>query len=552
MSRPRVLLLLLVVAVLVALALPVVAAAAPGDLDTTFGTGGVTSLAAGTQLNGVAVQADREVVAVGSSGISLLAERFSATGSAAGTFAAGSGVGRAVVVQPDGKLVVAGNDAAGMLVERFNSNGSLDPGFGSHGVVHAVAGGRANAVALGPNGTIVAAGQAPGVDAFQRVAILRLNSNGGADTTLGARGVRIVDLGQDSIANGVAVQGDGKIVLAGSIGPGAHQVTNAFAARLTSAGAPDPTFGTGGLYVVFPQSGGAAITFNAVALDPAGAIVVGGGATTLNQSAAVFTRLTCAGKVDRSFAGSGVQFAPSSRSFVSNPYGANGIAVVAGRRVVGAGQYQDSGLAEAALWGFESSGAAAFAKTAPLGARAMGLAVDPAGNLVVAGTNVPAGFLPSGFVARYVGFGGRASGSSPCGGSIPTGPTLTSVGQSHRIWAETKSKNRKRPVGTTFFFTLNQAARVAFTFTQGAGGRKLSGRCVAQTKANRHKPYCRRTVTKGTFSVAGHAGKNRVSFNGTISRSNKLSPGTYTVTLTATNASRQKSNSQSLRFTIVR
>ena len=75
-----------------------------------------------------------------------------------------------------------------------------------------------------------------------------------------------------------------------------------------------------------------------------------------------------------------------------------------------------------ALWGFESSGAADFAKTGPSGARALGVVVDAAGDLVVAGTNVPAGLSPSGFVARYIGFGAPASGTSPCGGTVPPPP----------------------------------------------------------------------------------------------------------------------------------
>ena len=551
--------LLAAVAGLISLAAPALAAAAPGGLDKSFGTGGVTSLAAGTQLNGVAVQPGGGIVAVGASGktltpTSLFGERFSASGARVGSFGAGSGVGRAVVVQADGKFVLAGNDAAGMLVERFNPNGSLDTGFGSRGVVHAVPGGQANAIALGPNGTIIVAGQVLDVDGFQRIAILRLRANGSPDTSLGARGVRVVDLGQDSIANGVAVQGDSKIIIAGRLGPGAHQITNAFVARLTSGGAPDSTFGTRGIYEVFPKPGSADIEFRAVTIDPAGAIVIGGATTAIQQSAAVFTRLTCSGRPDGSFAGGALKLATSSLGFSSTPYGANGVAVVAGRRVIGAGQFQASGLAEAALWGFQSNGSAAFATRAPLGARSMALAVDSSGNLVVAGSNVPAGFLPSGFVARYVGFGGPASGSSPCGGPVvppAITPTLTNVSQSHRVWALTKSNKRSVPVGTTFFFTLNTAARVQLAFTQQVSGRMVNNKCVAQTKRNQHKPRCTQNLPKGSFSVAGTQGKNSVPFNGRIPRSNTLKPGAYTVTFTATSASGGKSKSQSLKFVIV-
>ena len=54
---------------------------------------------------------------------------------------------------------------------------------------------------------------------------------------------------KDLVAKGVAVQGDGRIVLAGSLGPRAHQITNAFVARLASNGALDSSFGSGGALV---------------------------------------------------------------------------------------------------------------------------------------------------------------------------------------------------------------------------------------------------------------------------------------------------------------
>jgi len=660
MKRAGASLVLTVTAVLALLSLPAVATAAAGSLDPTFGSAGVTSLAVGTELNAVALQADGQIVATGDSGSSVLVQRFSASGATRGAFAAGPGVGRGVVVQSDGKIVVAGSDAAGMLVERFNSDGSLDAGFGSGGKVHALAGARANAVALGPNGTIIAAGQVTAGDSFQRVAILRMNANGSPDASIGPGGVHVVDLGQDSVAKAVAVQGDGKIVVAGSIGPGTHQAMVAYVERLAVNGALDTSFGSGGPFVSYPQAGGAASTFNAVALDPSGGIVVGGGSTAMNQSRAVFARLTCAGALDARFVGTGLEVTLSSRSFVTDPLGANAVAVAAGHRVVGAGEYRDSGLTSAALWSFESNGSPDFANVVPSGARSTALVVDPAGNLVVAGSKVPLGFAPSGFVARYTGFGAPSSPTSPCGGiitsppppppvrlapSVSTGPasgvtssgaslsgsvnpngeatsyhfdygtstaygshtpaipvgsgraavaasatvsglapgtsyhyrlvasnatgttygadeTLTTgrnplprplisgLSQSHRIWAATKSRTRKRPVGTTFSFTLNVSARVDFAFTQQVGGRKVNGRCIAETRKNRGKPSCTRSVTSGTLFFTGHAGQNRYSFQGRISRLHRLRVGGYTLVVTATNAAGQ-SKPQSLRFTIV-
>ena len=49
-------------------------------------------------------------------------------------------------------------------------------------------------------------------------------------------------------------------------------------------------------------------------------------------------------------------------------------------------------------------------------------------------------------------------------------------------------------MGTTFSFTLDQAAMRRFVFAQQLGGRSVKGRCVAQTKTNRRKHACKRTI----------------------------------------------------------
>jgi DNA-binding beta-propeller fold protein YncE len=125
---------------------------------------------------------------------------------------------------------------------------------------------------------------------------------------------------------------------------------------------------------------------------------------------------------------------------------------------------------------------------------------------------------------------GATNGGTPVTTTVPAGSPvtaqappklpvfLTRVTQSHRRWRE---GNRG---GTTFFFTLNQAARVIFTFTQPAG--------------HRH--------ALGALTVAGHAGKNKLAFGGRINRHTKLKPGTYTVTIKAGAAT------QRLTFTILK
>jgi hypothetical protein len=137
-------------------------------------------------------------------------------------------------------------------------------------------------------------------------------------------------------------------------------------------------------------------------------------------------------------------------------------------------------------------------------------------------------------------------------------PLLTSATQSHRAWREGRRlasfsrKHKLPPVGTTFSFTLNEQASVSFAFTQRVGGRKVNGKCVPQAKKNRRKHACKRALTRGTLTFNGHSGTNRVSFQGLISRSKKLPPGSYTLVITASNAAGQRSTPRQLSFTIVK
>lgn len=143
---------------------------------------------------------------------------------------------------------------------------------------------------------------------------------------------------------------------------------------------------------------------------------------------------------------------------------------------------------------------------------------------------------------------------------VVPGPSISSITQTHKRWrtgtklAKVSSAHRatkKPPIGTTFTFTLNEPASLALVFTHGASGRKVHGKCVAQTHGNRHDKACTRTVTVGTLKLTGRTGKNKVSFDGRVTRHVKLSPGTYTVTITAT-VDGAKSAARHIKFTVVK
>jgi hypothetical protein len=132
-------------------------------------------------------------------------------------------------------------------------------------------------------------------------------------------------------------------------------------------------------------------------------------------------------------------------------------------------------------------------------------------------------------------------------------PIVSNVKQSHRTWREggKLAHIASAPVGSVFSFALNEHAQVSFTFSQRTSGRRVNGRCVAATAANRSAPSCKRTVARGTLSFPGHAGANSVAFQGRLTRTRKLPAGVYALTIVATSVTRQRSAAKTLSFTIV-
>lgn len=189
--------------------------------------------------------------------------------------------GASVVVQSDGKLVVAtpfsqDNTNDIFLVWRFLPNGDLDLNFGTSGAAALKMPGELSAytVALQEDGRIVAAGTVTFPETDDEVAIVaRFNTDGTLDGSFSDTGFTLFrfGIGLKSTASGVAIQPDGKIVVAGTAEP---DDGHTFAlARLTGDGVLDSSFGPGGRVVTrFGDSAQAA----AVALQKDGKIVVTG------------------------------------------------------------------------------------------------------------------------------------------------------------------------------------------------------------------------------------------------------------------------------------
>jgi len=146
---------------------------------------------------------------------------FNGTGKATADFSK-LDYGRSVAVQREGKIVVAGDaehgDGRTFAVARFNANGTPDMSFNKTGkVITDFGGGNAEArgVAVQSDGKIVVAGFAS-TDGTEKFALVRYNLDGTLDTSFGGTGKVLTLVGMSgSNATAMALQGDGKIVVVG-------------------------------------------------------------------------------------------------------------------------------------------------------------------------------------------------------------------------------------------------------------------------------------------------------------------------------------------------
>jgi uncharacterized delta-60 repeat protein len=184
----------------------------------------------------------------------------------------GDDFGHAMARQANGRILVAGRSAPtfptdpalGAVVTRLRSIGELDPDFAGDGRLTLPGSSNARAVLVQPqDGKIVVAGTA---DGSQMMTVSRLMRNGSPDPTFDNDGTAAIAFGA-VLTTGAALQPDGKIIVAGSSG-GDFAV-----ARLNSDGSPDAGFGTAGKATV--DFGGPTFA-NAVALQPNGRIVIAG------------------------------------------------------------------------------------------------------------------------------------------------------------------------------------------------------------------------------------------------------------------------------------
>jgi len=246
----------------------------------------------------------------------------------------------AVAVQTDNKTVAVGNADAGngnseFGVTRFNINGSLDTTFGGTGTVFTSFGGNDQpvAVAVQPDGKIVVAGTSSSTTAGggSSFAIARYNPDGSLDTTFGNGGMVITQFasGSSDLAQGMQLMANGQILIVGQSNAAGAETDFALA-RYNANGSLDTSFGNGGM--VLTNFLGGDDSANALSINPnTGAILVAGSATNPASGAMDFAmaRYTANGSLDQTFGTGGKVI-----TTISGQDAAYGVAVTAAGKIV--------------------------------------------------------------------------------------------------------------------------------------------------------------------------------------------------------------------------
>jgi uncharacterized delta-60 repeat protein len=302
--------------------------AAPGDLDLSFGSGGIvlTSFAPDQywydSARTVRVQPDGKIVVGGwisdtdnngDHGFFLaryhptgaLDASFGTNGKITGPINSGEMVGNDIALQPDGKIIAVGYGffSSWFAVHRYNANGTLDASFGAGGVVLTPINGSggASSVAIQADGKIVVAGyvSSPG-QSYSDFAVVRLLPDGSLDTSFGGTGKVITSVGNNySYAGKVLLQPDGKIVAVGSAFVGNNQ--GLALVRYNSDGSLDSGFGSSGkiIHGVFNPS---IFWFGDAVLQPDGKIIASGHFSAGGPGWDTIFRINPNGSRDPSFA----------------------------------------------------------------------------------------------------------------------------------------------------------------------------------------------------------------------------------------------------------
>jgi uncharacterized delta-60 repeat protein len=357
-------------------ALPSGAQAAPGDLDPSFGTGG------------------------------LVTDTFGSNSAA---------YGGAVALDTAGRIIVAGASDGDLAVARYTPAGVLDLSFGGGDGVATTGFGvgtmtDAVAVAIDASGRIVAAGHT-GPDFVCSgdcdFGIVRFTESGALDSAFGGGDGKVaigIEPGTHDSVDDLAIDGSGRIIVAGTTIAEDEQ-SSAFAlVRLDGGGTLDSTFDGDGK-VIASFNGGAA----GLVLDAAGRLVLAG----IAQGEVAVARFTSAGSPDSSFDGDGVVKTAGSPGGFDSPFDvgidSDGRIVVIGMSSPSGGgtfplllRYMPGGALDPTFGGGDGLVVDDLSETG-----LAGMTFDGSGRIVTVGFSQPVGSESDFAVLRYTASGSR-------------------------------------------------------------------------------------------------------------------------------------------------
>lgn len=448
-----------------------------GSLVPTFGSGGKLPTQffdhASGEANGVVVQPDGKVVAVGGvgqfdSGLGGFAlSRYNADGSLDKSFGpdhngqvltsvARLAAATAVTLEGGGKLLVAGytRDPVGSIghfaLARYGKDGSLDTSFGTAGVVTTAFGAadEATSIALDRAGRIVLAGYTATLTGTSGFALARYTANGTLDRTFGTDGKVVTEFGHSgrSSINAVALDSQGRIVVAGFTQAGGTAGLDFALARYTATGTLDRTFGTGG-EVATKVRGGDDDVANGLVIQPDGKIVAVGSAQNndTQQTDFALARYTAAGALDATFGAGGkvTTSFPSASGASAVLLQPDGRLVVAGGIV---GPFDAAGNFELARYNAAGSldttfgtGGHVVAGFANQSVSARGIARGKNGQLVVVGGTINVD-TPGDFALARFNAGGSLDPFFGAGGQVITAFTAPVESSFHAIAVQSDGK----------------------------------------------------------------------------------------------------------------
>lgn len=302
-----------------------------GSADINFSGDGIqiTDLASSNDYcNSINIQNDGKILALGTAingdNYYVAAVRYQTNGTIDNSFGLngtlvdyvkqGSTFFTSSAIQKDGKIIAAGYSWNGVnydfVLARYNLNGSLDNTFSTDGLQMTDFGAtddKANAIAIQTDGKILLAGVSNG-----NFALSRYNVDGSADISFDGDGIQTTDFGTNDFATSIVVQKDGKILTGGTM-----------LARYNADGSID---------VSFNENGRIANISNSIALQSDGKIVT--------VSSFYVNRYNTDGSIDNTFGNwAGLQFLFDSNNSSPSQWSAKSIAIQSNDKIVIGGTY---------------------------------------------------------------------------------------------------------------------------------------------------------------------------------------------------------------------